>query len=147
LPTITAHIIVRDAARAANWYAEALGAEIGTRIRIPDGRYMRIELRLGDSQLLIADEFPEMGAISPQAVGGTYGALTVAVADADAAWQRALEAGAEVFHELEDAFWCERHGQFIDPFGHRWAVAQRLEEVTPEEVERRAAVLFGAPAE
>jgi PhnB protein len=108
---------------------------------------MRIELRLGDSQLLIADEFPEMGAISPQAVGGTYGALTVAVADADAAWQRALEAGAEVFHELEDAFWGERHGQFIDPFGHRWAVAQRLEEVTPEEVERRAAVLFGAPAE
>jgi PhnB protein len=147
LPTITAHIIVRDAARAANWYAEALGAEIGTRIRIPDGRYMRIELRLGDSQLMIADEFPEMGAISPQAVGGTYGALTVAVEDADAAWQRALEAGAEVFHELEDAFWGERHGQFIDPFGHRWGVAQRLEEVTPEEVERRAAVLFGAPAE
>jgi PhnB protein len=94
LPTITAHIIVRDAARAANWYAQALGAEIGTRIRIPDGRYMRIELRLGDSQLMIADEFPEMGAISPQAVGGTYGALTVAVEDADAAWQRALEAGA-----------------------------------------------------
>jgi PhnB protein len=147
LPTITAHIIVRDAARAANWYAQALGAEIGTRIRIPDGRYMRIELRLGDSQLMIADEFREMGAISPQAVGGTSGALTVAVEDADAAWQRALEAGAEVFHELEDAFWGERHGQFIDPFGHRWGVAQRLEEVTPEEVERRAAVLFGAPAE
>jgi PhnB protein len=147
LPTITAHIIARDAARAADWYAEALGAEIGTRIRVPDGRYMRIELRLGDSQLMIADEFPEMGAVSPQAVGGTYGALTVAVEDADAAWQRALEAGAQVFHELEDAFWGERYGQFIDPFGHRWGVAQRLEEVTPEEVERRASVLFGAPAE
>jgi uncharacterized glyoxalase superfamily protein PhnB len=89
LPTITAHIIVRDAARAADWYAQALGAEIGARIRIPDGRYMQIELRLGDSQLMIADEFPEMGAVSPQTLGGTYGALTVAVDDADAAWQRA----------------------------------------------------------
>jgi PhnB protein len=147
LPTITAHIIVRDAARAADWYAHALAAEIGARIRVPDGRYMQIELRIGDSQLMIADEFPEMDAASPQTLGGTYGALTVAVDDAEAAWQRALDAGAEVFHELEDAFWGERHGQFIDPFGHRWGVAQRLEEIAPEEVERRAAVLFGAPAE
>ena len=147
MSTITAHIIVRDAARAADWYVDALGAEIGRRIRVPDGRYMQIELRLGDSQVMIADEFPEMGAVSPQTLGGTYGALTVAVDDADAAWQRALDAGAEVFHELEDAFWGERHGQFIDPFGHRWGVARTQEEVSPEEVERRAAALFGAPAE
>jgi PhnB protein len=147
LPTITPHIIVRDPANAAGWYAQALGAEVGRRIRVPDGRYMQIELRLGDSQLMIADEFPEMGAVSPQTLGGTYGALSVAVEDADTAWQRALDAGAEVFHELEDAFWGERHGQFTDPFGHRWGVAQRLEEVAPEEVERRAAALFGAPAE
>jgi PhnB protein len=104
-------------------------------------------VRLGDSQVMIADEFPEMGAVSPQTLGGTYGALAVAVEDADAAWTRALDAGAEVFHELEDAFCGERHGQFIDPFGHRWSVAQRQEEVEAEEVERRAAVLFGAPAE
>jgi PhnB protein len=147
LPTITAHIIVRDAARAADWYAQALGAEVGRRIRVPDWRYVQIELRLGDSQVMIADEFPEMGAVSPQTLGGTYGALAVAVEDADAAWKRALDAGAEVFHELEDAFCGERHGQFIDPFGHRWSVAQRQEEVEAEEVERRAAVLFGAPAE
>jgi PhnB protein len=76
---------------------------------------MQIELRLGDSQRMIVDEFPEMGAVSPQSLGGTYGALTVAVDDADAAWQRALDAGAEAFHELKDAFWGERHGQFIDP--------------------------------
>jgi len=147
MPTITARIIVRDAARAADWYAQALGAEVGTRIRVPDGRYMQIQLLLGDSQVMIADEFPEMGAISPQTLGGTYGALTVSVEDADAAWRRALDAGAESFHELEDAFWGERHGQFIDPFGHRWGVAQRLEEIAPEEVERRAAVLFGTSAE
>ena len=147
MPTITPHFIVRDAARAADWYAQALGAEVGTRIRVPDGRYMQIQLLLGDSQVMIADEFPEMGAISPQTLGGTYGALTVSVEDADAAWRRALDAGAESFHELEDAFWGERHGQFIDPFGHRWGVAQRQEEIQPEEVERRAAVLFGAPAD
>jgi PhnB protein len=147
VPTITAHIVVRDAARAADWYARALGAEVGKRIRAPDGRYMQIELSLGESQVMIADEFPEMGAVSPQTLGGTYGALTVAVDDANAAWQRALDAGAEVFHELEDAFWGERFGQFIDPYGHRWGVAQRLEEIAPREVERRATVLFGAPAE
>jgi PhnB protein len=66
LPTITPHIIVRDAASAAGWYAQALGAEVGRRIRVPEGRYMQIELRLGDSQLMIADEFPEMGAVSPE---------------------------------------------------------------------------------
>jgi PhnB protein len=144
LPTITAHIIVRNAGSAADWYARALGAEVGTRIRVPDGRFMQIELRFGDSQVMIADEFPEMGAVSPQTLGGTYGALTIAVDDADAAWQRALDAGAEVFHELQDAFWGERHGQVVDPFGHRWGVAQRLEEVPPEELERRAAALFGS---
>jgi PhnB protein len=121
LPTITAHIIVRDAARAADWYAQALGAEIGARIRVPNGRHLQIELRLGDSQLMIADEFPEMGAVSPQTLHGTYGALTVAVDDADAAWQRALDAGAEVFHELEDAFWGRApravHRPFRSPLG------------------------------
>lgn len=146
MSTITAHIVVRDAARAADWYVDALGAEIGTRIRVPDGRYMQIELRFGDSRVMIADEFPEMGAVSPQTLGGTYGALTVAVDDADAAWQRALNAGAQTFHELEDSFWGERYGQFIDPFGHRWGLAQRLEDVAPEEVERRAAALFGGTA-
>src|SRR5262245_66248763 len=93
---------------------------------------------------MIADEFPEMGAVSPQTLGGTYGALTIAVEDADAAWQGALDAGAEVFHELEDAFWGERYGQFIDAFRHRWGVAQRQEEVEAGAGERRGAGLVGA---
>jgi PhnB protein len=114
---------------------------------VPDERFMQIELRFGDSRVMIADEFPEMGAVSPETLGGTYGALTIAVDDATAAWQHALEAGAKPFHELQDAFWGERHGQFTDPFGHRWGVAQRLEEVAPEEIERRAAAQFGTAAE
>jgi PhnB protein len=142
VPTVTPHIVVRDAGRAAEWYEGALGATTGTRIRIPDGRYLQIELRFGDSQVMIADEFPEFGAVSPQALGGTYGALTLAVEDVDAAWTRALDAGATEFHPLQDAFWGERHGQILDPFGHRWGLAQRIEDVAPDEIGRRAAALF-----
>jgi PhnB protein len=144
MATITSHIVVREAAKAADWYARALGAEIGRRIQVPDGRFMQIELRFGDSQVMIADEFPEMGAVSPLTLGGTYGALAIAADDADALWQRALGAGAEVFHPIEDAFWGERHGQVVDPFGHRWGIAQRLEDVPEDEVQRRATELFGA---
>jgi PhnB protein len=145
MPTITPHIVVRDAARAADWYARALGAEPGRRIQVPDGRFMQIELRLGDSEVMIADEFPEANVVSPLAIGGTYGALTISTDDADALWRRALDAGAEVFHPLEDAFWGERHGQIVDPFGHRWGIAQRLEDVPEDELRRRVAAAFGAP--
>jgi PhnB protein len=144
MATVTPHIVVREAARAAEWYATALGAELGRRIQTPDGRFMQIELRFGDARVMIADEFPEMGAVSPLALGGTYGALTLATDDADALWQRAVDAGAEVFHPLEDAFWGERHGQILDPFGHRWGIAQHLEDVSEAEVQRRASELFGA---
>jgi PhnB protein len=143
---VTPHIVVRDAARAADWYRDALGAEIGDRIEMPDGRFMQIELVFGDSLVMIADEFPEFGAVSPQTLGGTYGALAIAVEDADAAWQRAIAAGATEFHPLEDAFWGERHGQILDPFGHRWGIAQKLEDLLPEEVQRRATALFGGTA-
>jgi PhnB protein len=142
MQTVTPHIVVRDAGRAADWYAQALGAELGNRIPVPGGRYLQIELIFGDSHVMIADEFPEMGAISPLTLGGTYGALTIATNDVDALWQRAVDAGAEVFHPLQDAFWGERHGQIVDPFGHRWGLAQKIEDVAPEEVARRAAALF-----
>ena len=141
MQTVTPHIVVRDAGRAAEWYEQALGAELGNRIPVPGGRYLQIELIFGDSHVMIADEFPEMGAISPQTLGGTYGALTIATGDVDALWQRAVDAGAEVFHPLQDAFWGERHGQIVDPFGHRWGLAQKLEDVAPDEVARRAAAL------
>ena len=143
MATVVSHIVVREAEKAADWYATALGAEVGRRIQVPDGRFMQIELRFGDSQVMIADEFPEMGAVSPLTLGGTYGALTIATDDADALWQRALDAGAEVFNPLEDAFWGERHGQILDPFGHRWGIAQHLEDVSDAEVQRRASELFG----
>jgi PhnB protein len=142
MQTVTPHIVVRDAGRAAEWYEQALGAELGNRIPVPGGRYLQIELIFGDSHVMIADEFPEMGAISPQTLGGTYGALTITTDDVDTLWERAVGAGAEVFHPLQDAFWGERHGQIVDPFGHRWGLTQKLEDVAPDEVARRAAALF-----
>ena len=143
MATVTPHIIVREAGRAAEWYERALGAKVGNRIQVPDGRCMQIELVFGDSQVMIADEFPEMGAVSPLTLGGTYGALTIAVdGDIDAAWRRALEAGATEFHPLEDAFWGERHGQITDPFGHRWGLTKKIADVAPDEVQRRAIALF-----
>ena len=99
---------------------------------------MSVELRFGDSTVMLADEFPEMGIVSPQTLGGTYMALHLMVDDVDRVWQRALDAGAEVFHPLQDSFWGERHGQVIDPFGHRWGLAQHLRDVSPEELVRAA---------
>src|SRR5215216_5734651 len=95
--TITPHLVCRDADRAARWYGEALGAEERGRVPVPDGRFMQIELRFGDSPVMIADEFPEMGVVSPLSLGGQYGALAIQTDDVDALWQRAVKAGAEVF--------------------------------------------------
>jgi uncharacterized glyoxalase superfamily protein PhnB len=91
---VTAHIVVRDAARAADWYERALGARTGVRVPVPDGRFMQIELVFGDSRVLIADEFPEFGAVSPLTLGGTYGALTITTDAVDELWERALAEGA-----------------------------------------------------
>ena len=140
--TITPHVVVRDAARAVDWYTNVLGAEERLRIPVPDGRLMSVELRFGDSTVMLADEFPEMGIVSPQTLGGTYMALHLMVDDVDGVWQRALEAGAEVFHPLQDSFWGERHGQIIDPFGHRWGLAQHLRDVSHEELVRAAQEMF-----
>lgn len=140
--TITPHVVVRDAARAVDWYTNVLDAVERYRIPVPDGRLMSVELRFGDSVLMLADEFPEMGIVSPQTLGGTYMALHLKVDDVDKVWQRALDAGAEVFHPLQDTFWGERHGQIIDPFGHRWGLAEHLRDVSPEELVRAAQAMF-----
>jgi PhnB protein len=118
------------------------GASERSRIPLPGGRVLTIELAIGDSTIMIADEFPAMGVVSPKTLGNTYGALVVNTDDVDAMWQRALAAGAEAFHPLADTFWGERFGQFIDPFGHRWGVATRVREVPHDEVVAAAAAAF-----
>ena len=140
---VTPHIVVRDASRAADWYTRALGAEERSRVPLPGGKVMTVELWFGDSPVMIADEFPDLGIVSPRTLGGTYGALHITTSDVDALWQRAIDAGAEVFHPLGDTFWGERFGQIVDPFGHRWGMATHLRDVPADEVARAAAEMFG----
>ena len=140
--TITPHIVVGDAAAAADWYKQILGAEERNRIEVPGGRLMQVELRFGDSAVMLADEFPEAGVLSPLSVGGTATVLHLYTDDVDAIWNGALDAGAEVRQPLHDAFWGERYGQITDPFGHRWGLAQHLRDVPRPEIEEAAAAMF-----
>jgi PhnB protein len=140
--TITAHIVVSDAAAAADWYKDILGAEERNRIALPGGKLMQVELRFGDSAVMLADEFPEAGVLSPLSVGGTATVLHLYTNDVDALWNRAVDAGAHVRQPLQDAFWGERYGQITDPFGHRWGLAQHLREVSLDEIEEAAAAMF-----
>jgi PhnB protein len=140
---VAPHIVVRGAADAAGWYARAFGAEERSRVPVPGGRLMSVELSFGETSVMLADEFPEMGVLSPLSIGGTATVLTITTDDVDALWQRAVEAGAEVLSPLQDAFWGERHGQVADPFGHKWGLAQHIREVPHDEVVKAAAEAFG----
>jgi PhnB protein len=143
LHTITPHIVVRGAARAAAWYKEALGAIERDRLPLPGGKLMYVALWFGDSAVMVSDEFLEAGILSPLAIGGTAVVLHHFTNDVDALWQRAIAAGAEVVHPLQDQFWGDRQGQLADPFGHRWGLAQHVRDVFPEEIARAAAAALG----
>jgi PhnB protein len=140
--SITAHIVVQGADRAAAFYTDAFGAEELERIPTPDGRLMSVQLRIGGSLLHLADEFPEMGVLAPPTIGGSPVVLALDVADAEAVFAQAITAGAEVRQPLQDTFWGDRHGQVTDPFGHRWNIAQHLHDVPHEEVVAAAARAF-----
>ena len=140
---VTPHIVVPEADAAAEWYAEAFGASELSRIPLPGGSVMTVELLIGESTVHVGSEFPAVGILSPLSIGGSATVLQIDVADVDLAWERALAAGAEVHHPLADQFWGERHGQLKDPFGHHWNLAQRIREVPHEEIVAAAARAFG----
>ncbi|MEV4311690.1 VOC family protein [Actinocrispum sp. NPDC049592] len=142
---ITAHIVVQGASQAAKFYADAFGATEVSRIPVPDGRLMSVELRVGSSALHIADEFPELGVLAPPSIGGTATVLQLEVDDADAVFAQAVAAGAEVRQPVSDTFWGARHGQVTDPFGHRWNISRQVNEVPHDEVVAAAAALFSGP--
>jgi PhnB protein len=140
--TMTPHIVVRGAARAADWYKQAFGAVETARVPVPGGKLMSVELWFGDSPIRLADEFVELNVISPQTLGGTPITLSIFSDDVDALWKKAIDAGAQVFHPLNDAFWGDRHGVLIDPFGHRWGLAQHMRDVPQDEIEQAAIKAF-----
>ncbi len=139
---ITPHIVVQGAERAVAFYRAAFGAEEVSRIPLPDGRLMSVELRVGGGSLHLADEFPDMGILSPTSIGGTAVVLSLDVADAEAVFAQALAAGATVRQPLADMFWGELHGQLDDPFGHRWNVGQHVRDVPHDDIVAAAAEAF-----
>jgi uncharacterized glyoxalase superfamily protein PhnB len=135
LHTLTPHLIVRDAGKAIDFYERAFGAEEINRMPGPDGKSVwHVQLRIGDSNLFLADEATLPGARSPETLGGECSTLQMYVEDAEAAFKRAVDAGCKVKLPLADRFWGDRYGQLTDPFGYQWAIAQRVQELTHEEL-------------
>lgn len=137
--SITPYLIIRDAARALDFYKQALGAEELFRMASPDGQIGHAEIKIGNSILMLADEHPEMGYQSPQSYGGTPVSIMLYVEDVDARFQKAVAAGAKVKRPLKDQFYGDRSGTIADPFGHEWTIATHKEDLPPAEIERRAA--------
>jgi PhnB protein len=141
--SVTPYLIVSGAAEAIDFYTRVFGATERMRMEGPDGTVGHAELKLGDSVVMLADEFPELGARSPRTIGGSPVIVHVYVEDADAIVEAAAAAGARVVQPVETRFYGDRSGQIEDPFGHLWNVATHVEDVPPEEMMRRAAAEMG----
>jgi len=137
LHTLTPHLVLKDAARMIEFYVRAFGATERGRMTGPGGGIAHAELMIGDSVLFLADEFPGAAAQAPATAGGPSVVLHLYVEDADAAFARAVGAGATVTIPLMDAFWGDRFGQVRDPAGHVWSIATHVEDVTPAEMKKR----------
>ncbi|WCD89439.1 hypothetical protein KPP03845_105860 [Streptomyces xanthophaeus] len=137
-PRVTPYLCVDGAAAAIDFYVSVLGARERMRMAAPGGRIGHAELELGSSVIMLADEHPDIGFRSPKSVGGTPVTLHVYVEDVDAVFLAALARGATGLRPLRDEFYGDRTGQFEDPFGHRWSIATHIEDVPPDEMERRS---------
>jgi PhnB protein len=135
---VTPYLIVAGAAAALEFYREVLGGEESFRMNQPDGRVGHAEIRFGDSTIMLADEFPDIGARGPRSLGGSPVSLLIYVEDVDAVVARAVERGAVLKRPIENKFYGDRAGGIEDPWGHAWTIATHVEDVSPEEMERRA---------
>ena len=137
--TITPHLVIKGASEAIEFYKRAFGATELLRMADPQGRIGHAELRIGDSVIMLADEHPEMSYRGPHTLGGSSVSILLYLEDVDAVFARALKAGAKSRRPVADQFYGDRMGTLEDPFGHVWSVATHVEDVSPEELERRAA--------
>jgi PhnB protein len=141
--TITPHLVVKGASQAIEFYKQAFGAEEIRRVPGRDGKSLiHAELKIGDSRLFLVDEFPEMGCQSPRSYGGSSVTIHLFVDNVDSFFKIALAAGAEERMPVADMFWGDRYGRLVDPFGHEWSVATHKEDLTPEELNKRAQAAF-----
>ena len=136
------YLRLRRAAEAIEFYKKAFGAEELFRLVEPGGRVGHAEVKIGATTLMLADEYPEMGILGPEAIGGTTFAIHLHVDDADAWIERAVAAGAVVTRPAQDAFYGERSGAIRDPFGHEWLIGHQIEEMSTDEMQRRYSALF-----
>jgi PhnB protein len=138
----TPYLCVRNADAAIAFYKTAFGATESMRIGDPSGKIGHAEIRINGAPILLSDEFPEMGVVSPQTLGGSPVGIQLYVEDVDAVASRAIAAGATVLRPVEDQFYGDRAGKLADPFGHVWWLATHKEDVSPDEIQKRAAALF-----
>ena len=137
-PTVTPYLTLKDAAQAIDFYRRAFGADEEGRMNSPDGKsVIHAEIRIGDSMVMLSDEFPGMGPRSPQALGGTTASIFLYVPDVEAAFKRAVDAGAKGVMPPADIFWG-------DPFGHQWAMATHKEDLSREEIQKRGAAAMAS---
>jgi len=134
--TLTPFLTVRDAARAIEFYKQAFGATERGVAKGPDGKVMHAEIKIGDSIIMMSDEFPEFGSLSPESVGNTSMGLHIYVEDVDSAFDRAVKAGAKVEMPVMDQFWGDRYGRLKDPFGHKWSIATHKKDMSADEMKR-----------
>lgn len=135
--TVTPHLVCRDAARAIDFYQKAFGAEKIRVHKMPDGKIMHAELRIGDSIVMLGEEAPDWKVLSPQSLNGTPVILHLFAPDVDAVYNRAVAAGCTATMPVADQFWGDRYGQLMDPFGHKWSIATHKEDLSEDEMEKR----------
>jgi PhnB protein len=143
--SVTPYLIVSGAAKALEFYKKAFSAKERMRMAGPDGKIGHAEIQIGDSVIMLADEFPQMGAKSPQSIGGTPVGICLYVENVDALFKQALAAGAREERPVMDQFYGDRSGTLIDPFGHKWTIATHKEDVPPHELQKRMAAAMKPP--
>jgi PhnB protein len=144
--SVTPYLIVDGAAEAIRFYGEAFGAVEVLRMPMGENKLAHAEVKIGDSHVMLADEFPDMGHLGPHKRGGPTASLMIYVPEVDAAYAQALAAGAKEERAPADQFWGDRMGTLLDPFGHRWTLATHVEDVAEDEMQRRMAAAFTQPA-
>ena len=135
--TLTPGLTVKDAAKAIDFYKKAFNAVERSRMAGPDGRVMHAELEIGDSLIMIGEEMPERGVRGPKSIGGSGVSLNLYLNDADATFKQAVDAGAKALQPVALMFWGDRYGKVEDPYGHVWGLCTRVEDLSPEEIDRR----------
>ncbi len=141
--TVTPYLIINGAADAIEFYKKAFGATELFRMPQPDGKIGHAEIKIGDSPIMLADEFPEMKYFGPKTLGGSAVSILIYVEDVDSVFTQAIAAGGEQQRPVEDKFYGDRGGSLVDPFGHVWHIATHTEDVSPDEMEKRAAAAHG----